>query len=85
MTIFVLPAGGFMVYGFMMVIFNAVVKSVENAIARKKAEKAEKAGRQGEQETDDIIGVQDTETETSELLNGGEQYPETSSAEGGNA
>lgn len=85
MTIFVLPAGGFMVYGFMMVIFNAVVKSVENAIARKKAEKAEAAGSHGEQETDDIIGVQDTETETSELLNGGEQYPETSSAEGGNA
>ena len=85
MTIFVLPAGGFMVYGFMMVIFNAVVKSVENAIARKKAEKAEKAGRQGEQETDDIIGVQDTETDDSGIIDGANGSSETSVAEGGNA
>ena len=35
MTIFVLPAGGFLVYGFMMVIYNAVVKAVENAIAKR--------------------------------------------------
>ena len=37
MTVFILPAGGFMVYGFMMVIFNAVVKTVENKLAARKA------------------------------------------------
>lgn len=37
MTIFILPAGGFLVYGFMMVIYNAAVKAVENAL-KKRAE-----------------------------------------------
>ena len=40
MTIFILPAGGFMVYGFMMVLFNVAVKAAENKIAAVKAAKA---------------------------------------------
>lgn len=40
MTIFILPAGGFMVYGFMMVIFNVAVKAAEKKIAEHKALKS---------------------------------------------
>ena len=40
MTIFILPAGGFMVYGFMMVIFNVAVKAAEKKLAERKALKS---------------------------------------------
>lgn len=36
MTIFVLPAGGFLVFGLMMVAYNAIYKAIEKKIAMKK-------------------------------------------------
>ena len=36
MTIFVLPAGGFLVFGLMMVVYNSIYKAIEKKIAMKK-------------------------------------------------
>jgi electron transport complex protein RnfE len=36
MVIFILPAGGFMVFGFMLVIFNTIVEKIENLRGRSK-------------------------------------------------
>lgn len=35
MAIFILPAGGFMIYGFMLVAFNAIIGKIENHVANK--------------------------------------------------
>lgn len=66
MTIFVLPAGGFMVYGFMMVIFNVVVKSIENAVGRRKSCSSESVG--AEEEIIDEDKLSDTENDNTETL-----------------
>lgn len=36
MVIFILPAGGFMVFGFMLVIFNTIVEKIENLRGKSK-------------------------------------------------
>lgn len=83
MTIFVLPAGGFMVYGFMMVIFNAAVKAAENALnARKAARNADAADGTKIDEVEKSE-VADTENADSGSSNSDERHEERSAAEGG--
>lgn len=40
MTVFILPAGGFFIYGFLMVAFNVIVGKIEQKKAGKRAQEA---------------------------------------------
>ncbi|MGI6594081.1 MAG: electron transport complex subunit RsxE [Christensenellales bacterium] len=54
MTIFILPAGGFMVFGLLIVIFNVTVDKVSEYSERKKSQQGAKLNTKNETEEEEI-------------------------------